>query len=216
MRLTKHAHSCVRIEQDGTTVVIDPGMFSTPADLEGADAVLITHEHVDHFDLDLLRRSAAPIHTIQAVATAIHAAAPDVAERVTVVGPGDTWTIGSIRVSTVGELHAVIHEDLPRFHNCGYVLEAGGTTVLHPGDALTAPHHVKVDVLLAPVCAPWMRMSEGIDFARHVGAATNVAIHDRVYSEMGAGIVDRMFGQLLEASGQDYRRIADGRDLPTS
>jgi L-ascorbate metabolism protein UlaG (beta-lactamase superfamily) len=127
-------------------------------------------------------------------------------------------------VVAVGELHAVIHEDLPRFHNCGYLFALGGETIFHPGDALTVPeqrhhhHHdrAEVDVLLAPVCAPWMKVSEGIDFARAVGARRNVAIHDRVYSDMGLGVADSHFGRLLEASGQDYARLADGQDLPTS
>jgi len=214
MRLTKHAHSCVRLEHAGTTIVIDPGMFGTPDDVAGADAILITHEHPDHFDLDLLRHSTAPIFTIAAVATDIHAGAPEVGERVTVVEAGQRWEIGGIAATAVGELHAVIHEDLPRFHNSGYVLDLGGTTVFHPGDALTVPKHHRIDVLLAPVCAPWMRVSEGIDFAREVGAGRNVAIHDRIYSDVGLRIADGHFHRLLEASGQDYVRLADGEELP--
>ena len=224
MRLTKHAHACVRLEHGGTTIVIDPGMFCTPEDLAGADAVLITHEHVDHYQPDLLKRSDAPIWTIDAVATDLRAEAPDVAERLTVVAPGESWEIGGVRVSTVGELHAVIHEDLPRFHNSGYLLTAGDQTIYHPGDALTVPeadhghfhHHeqARVDVLLAPVSAPWMKISEGIDFARAVGARRNVAIHDRIYSEVALGIADSHFGRLLEASGQDYARLSDGQELP--
>ncbi|MCL2541954.1 MAG: MBL fold metallo-hydrolase [Nocardioidaceae bacterium] len=224
MRLTKHAHACVRIEHGGTTVVTDPGMFSTPADVDGVDAVLITHEHPDHYLADLLKHTDAPIYTIDAVAKAIHGDAPEVSERVTVVEPDERWGIGEISVVAVGELHAVIHEDLPRFHNSGYLMTLGDITVYHPGDALTVPEHRvhlheeqdKVDVLLAPVCAPWMRISEGIDFAREIGARHNVAIHDRVYSEMGLGVVDAQFGRLLEASGQDFVRLGDGEDLPDS
>jgi L-ascorbate metabolism protein UlaG (beta-lactamase superfamily) len=223
MRLTKHAHACVRIEHGGTTIMIDPGMFSTPEDLEGADAVLITHEHMDHYAPALLAASDAPIFTIEAVADDLRGQTPGVFERVTVVTPDLSWKIGDIGVTAVGELHAVIHQDLPRFHNSGYLLTVGDTVLYHPGDALTVPedkhhfHHdrTEVDVLLAPVCAPWMKMSEGIDFARAVGARRNIAIHDRVYSDMGLRLADRQFGQLLEASDQDYARLADGQDLPT-
>lgn len=55
MRLTKLEHACVRLEKDGTTVVVDPGIWSAPGTLDGAAAVLVTHEHFDHLDADALR-----------------------------------------------------------------------------------------------------------------------------------------------------------------
>ena len=212
MRLTKLGHSCVRIEHDGTVVVLDPGGFTEEGAVDGADAVLITHEHPDHFHPDHLRRTDAPIFTIAAVAGRIREDAPDLAERVTVVAPGEELAVGRIPVTVVGEKHAVIHPELPHFDNSGYLLDLGGTTVLHPGDALTAPDRT-IDVLLAPVCAPWMKVSEGIDFARSVGAPRNVAIHDRVYSAAGLGIVDGHFGRFLGAAGLDYVRLPDGAEL---
>jgi L-ascorbate metabolism protein UlaG (beta-lactamase superfamily) len=105
----------------------------------------------------------------------------------------------------------VIHPDLPRFHNSGYVFTLGDTTVYHPGDALTLPPH-PIDVLCVPVCAPWMRAAEGIDFARAVAAPRNLAIHDRVYSEAGLRIVDGQYATLLPEH-QSFSRIADGADL---
>jgi L-ascorbate metabolism protein UlaG (beta-lactamase superfamily) len=212
MRLTKFGHSCVRIEYDGTVLVLDPGAFTDADAVDGADVVLITHEHPDHCHPDHLRRTDALIFTIDAVAMQIRDGAPDLEERVTVVGPGEEFDAGTIPVTAVGELHAVIHPELPRVHNSGYLLTLGDTTVFHPGDALTGPDR-PVDVLLAPVCAPWMKVAEGIDFARSVGAPRNVAIHDRVYSEAGLGIADGHFGRFLGAAGQDYVRLADGTDL---
>ena len=50
MKLTKHEHACVVLEKDGASIVIDPGSFSSGAAeiIAGADAILITHEHMDH------------------------------------------------------------------------------------------------------------------------------------------------------------------------
>ncbi|MDZ5622727.1 MBL fold metallo-hydrolase [Nocardioides sp. HM23] len=212
MRLTKFGHSCVRVEHDGTVLVLDPGVFTDGDAVDGADVVLITHEHPDHFHPDHLRRTDAAIFTIAAVAAQVREQAPDLAERVTVVGPGQDFDAGTIPVTAVGELHAVIHPELPRFDNSGYLLALDDVTVFHPGDALTGPGR-PVDVLLAPVCAPWMKASEGIDFARSVRAPRNVAIHDRVYSDAGLGIVDGHFARFLGAAGQEYVRLADGTDL---
>ena len=81
----------------GPRVVLDPGVFSEAEALDGATAVLITHEHADHVHPDLLRRSDAPIWTIEAVARLLREQAPDVAERVTVVRPGIASTCPDCR-----------------------------------------------------------------------------------------------------------------------
>ena len=166
MRITKFGHACVRIEHDGAVVVIDPGVFTDPGAADGATAVLVTHEHADHWTADHLRSTDAPIWTTHAVADVLAAEAPDLAERVRRITPGETFDAG-VPVTAVGELHAVIHEEIPRIDNSGYVLDVGGRRVYHPGDALTLPASVyhprratsrrTVDLLLAPVSAPWLK-----------------------------------------------------------
>ena len=49
MRITKFGHACVRIEHGGAALVVDPGMFTEPEAVDGAEAVVITHEHPDHY-----------------------------------------------------------------------------------------------------------------------------------------------------------------------
>ena len=106
----------------------------------------------------------------------------------------------------------MIHPEFPRFFNSGYVLTAGDQKLYHPGDALTEPGE-QVDVLFVPVSAPWMRASEAIEFARAVKAPRNLAIHDRVYSEAGLGIVDSHMNAFLPKEGLEYVRLPDGEDL---
>lgn len=211
MRITKFGHACVRIEHDGTTVVLDPGMFTDVEAVDGADAVLITHEHPDHYQPDHLRATDAAIFTIAAVADKIREDAPDVAERITVIAPESTFDVG-LPVRAVGELHAVIHPEFPRITNSGYVLTLGDQKVYHPGDALTEPGE-QVDLLLVPSSAPWLKASEAIDFARAVGAPRNLAIHDRIYTEAAHAILETHMNVFLPKAGQEYLRIADGADL---
>lgn len=211
MRLIKHGHACVRLETGAATVVLDPGMFSAAEAVDGATAVLVTHEHADHWTPDMLRATDAPVFTIAAVAAAIADQAPDVSERVTVVKPGESFDVG-VPVEVIGEKHAVIHPELPHFDNSGYLLTVDGATVFHPGDALTVPD-APPDLLLLPVSAPWLKVSECIDFAREVGAKRSLAIHDAVYSEAGLGIVDGHLGRFLAPREQEYVRLAAGEEL---
>jgi L-ascorbate metabolism protein UlaG (beta-lactamase superfamily) len=211
MRITKFGHACVRIEHDGHTLVLDPGMFTDPEAVDGADAVLITHQHYDHWDAELLRRTAAPIHTIAAVRDQIRDEAPDVAERVSVVAPGARFDVG-LPVRVVGDLHAVIHPEFPRFDNSGYLITAGAQKVFHPGDALELPGE-DIDVLCAPASAPWMKASEAVDYVRAVKAPVNIAIHDRIYTEVAHDILERHMHVFIEKTGQSWIRLDDGADL---
>jgi L-ascorbate metabolism protein UlaG (beta-lactamase superfamily) len=211
MRITKFGHACVRIEHEGHVIVLDPGIFTDVEAVDGAGAVLITHEHADHYDPERLRATDAPIFTIAAVADRIAEQAPDLIERVSVVVPGESFDAG-LPVRTVGELHAVIHPELERFHNSGFVVTAGEQKVYHPGDALTGPEE-PIDVLLAPSSAPWLKASEAIDFVRAVGAPRNLAIHDRIYTEAAHRILASQMNGFLAGTGAEYLRIPDGADL---
>lgn len=211
MRITKFGHACVRIESGGSVVVVDPGVFTDPEAVDGADAIFITHEHADHVSVDHLRRTEAVVWTIAAVERLLREQDGDVAERVRVVRPGDRLDVAGVAVEVVGEKHAVIHPDYDRFDNSGYVLEADGTSVYHPGDALTPPGR-PVDVLLAPVSAPWLKVGEAVDFVRAVAAPTSLAIHDRVYSDIGLDMVARHMANLLP-EGQAFERREPGEDL---
>ena len=208
MRLTKFGHACVRIEHDGQVIVIDPGVFTEPEAVDGATAVLVTHEHPDHWEAERLRRTDAVVETIAAVAGQLP---EDISERTLVHSPGGRPNIG-VPTELVGEKHAVIYKDLPWFDNSGFLLDVAGTTVFHPGDALTVPEK-PVDLLLLPVSAPWLKVSECIDYAIAVGAPRNVAIHEGVYSEAGLGIAMGHLQRFLEPRGQEAVRLASGEDL---
>jgi L-ascorbate metabolism protein UlaG (beta-lactamase superfamily) len=211
MRITKFGHACVRLETGEHRIVLDPGGFTEPEAVDGATAVLITHEHADHYSADHLRRTDAPIHTIGAVAAKIREEAPDVAERVSVVERDQEFDPG-VPTRVVGEKHAVIHPEMQHFDNSGYLLQVEDLTIFHPGDSLTLPG-VHVDLLLLPVSAPWLKISECIDFARDVGAQRSLAIHDKVYSETGLKMVDAHLSRMLGERAQTFVRLQPGHDL---
>ncbi|MFJ9811770.1 MBL fold metallo-hydrolase [Streptomyces sp. NPDC101158] len=205
MKLTKNTHACVRLEKDGRTLVIDPGMFTEEGATHGADALLVTHEHPDHFDEGRLRAAleadpAVEVWTLRSVAEQLTAAFPG---RVHTVGHGDGFTAAGFDVQVHGELHAVIHPDIPRITNIGFLID---DTVFHPGDALTVPDR-PVETLFLPVMAPWNKISEVIDYVREVGPVRAYDIHDALLTDLARPIYDRQIGAL---GGTDHRRLTPG------
>ncbi|MGW5201274.1 MBL fold metallo-hydrolase [Streptomyces spiralis] len=206
MKLTKKSHACVRLEKDGRTLVIDPGTFSEEDAAVGAEAILVTHEHLDHFNEDRLRAGmeanpAAEIWTLRSVAETISTAFPG---RVHTVGHGDTFTAAGFDVQVHGELHAVIHPDIPRITNVGYLIDGG--KVFHPGDALTVPGR-PVETLMLPVMAPWNKIAEVIDYVREVKPRRAYDIHDALLTDLARPIYDNQIGAL---GGAEHLRLASG------
>jgi L-ascorbate metabolism protein UlaG (beta-lactamase superfamily) len=210
VQLTKHGHACVVLSEDDRRLVVDPGSFTRDDAWAGASAVLITHEHADHFVPAKVRAAlsadpALELWTNSAVAAQLEGLGP----RVHVVGPGDTFTAAGFEVSVHGEWHAVIHPDIPRVRNVGFLVEG---VVFHPGDALTVPE-VAVPTLLLPAHAPWSKISELIDYLRAVEAERAFAVHDALLSDIGLGGVAGLLGERGPGQPTPYARLAPGESV---
>ncbi|RKN07062.1 MBL fold metallo-hydrolase [Streptomyces radicis] len=209
MELTKKGHACVRLTKGGRTLVIDPGAFSEEDAAAGADAVLITHEHPDHLDEGRLRvaldgRPGTEVWAPRSVAERVSAAFPG---RVHTVGHGDTFEAAGFAVEAHGELHAVIHPDLPRIANVGFLVDGA---LFHPGDALTVPER-PVRVLMLPLHAPWSKFSEVLDYVREVGAERAYAVHDGLLADAGLAVYGRNLSPDGPGTGPTaYARLAPG------
>jgi L-ascorbate metabolism protein UlaG (beta-lactamase superfamily) len=198
----------VRLEDTGTTIVVDPGALTDPAAVQGADAVLITHEHFDHFEPATLRAAAEANPDLLVWAPASVAAqlgrVDELAGRVRTAAHGDVLRAGNLDVHVYGQWHAPTHLDpIP---NVGYLV-AG--RVFHPGDAFTVPED-PVDTLLLPTNAPWLKSVEVLDFAQAVGAGRGFSIHDGLVNEIGLRVVDNVLAATSARAGGEYTRLEVG------
>jgi L-ascorbate metabolism protein UlaG (beta-lactamase superfamily) len=210
VQLTKYSHSCVRLEDGDRALVLDPGVFSeVDAALDGADAVLVTHEHPDHVDAERLRAAAERDDQLRIWAPQPVAEMLGLAERVTVVTPGQALDVAGFGIRTFGGQHAIIHPTIPVVANVGYLIDEA---VYHPGDSLIVPP-LSVELLLAPISAPWSKVAEVIDFVVAVRAPRVVGIHDALLTDVGRQIVE---GHVEHIGGEHGSRYVGLRALDTT
>lgn len=216
MKLTKFTHACVRLEKDGKVLVFDPGTFSeTDQALAGADAVLITHEHADHIDLDAVVAALLGVRSLQlfapaGVAAQVREKADGAAERIHTVSAGEEFDAAGFAIRSFGGQHALIHPQIPVVANVGYLVDSN---VYHPGDSFAIPDGVEVRTLLVPIHAPWNKVGEVVDFVIGVRAPKAFPIHDALLNQSGLGLVEGHVTRIGARYGTEYRHLSSGESV---
>ncbi|MFC8720853.1 MBL fold metallo-hydrolase [Kitasatospora sp. NPDC057198] len=184
MHLTKHTHACVTLTKDGARIVVDPGAFTPEAAdaVAAATAVLITHEHPDHVDADLLARALETRPDLRVFGPESVVGRWSARRgQVTAVRAGDRVAVAGFDVAVFGELHAAIHRDVPRVTNLGYLVDG---RLYHPGDAYHVPD-APVETLLLPTSGPWTGIGAAADYVRELAPRRLVQIHEVMLSRIG-------------------------------
>ena len=206
MELTHFGHSCLLADFGVARVLFDPGNFSHGFEgITGLSAILITHQHADHADPQRLPA------LVEANPAAALYCDPQTAAMLggdwTAVHVGDSLSIGGLTVRGVGGRHAVIHPEIPVIDNISYLVgdDEHPARLMHPGDALFVPDE-DVHVLATPAAAPWMKISEAVDYLRAVAPTHAVPIHQGIIAPEARGI---FYGRLTDMTDTDFRVLTE-------
>jgi L-ascorbate metabolism protein UlaG (beta-lactamase superfamily) len=212
MKITKLAHSCLLIEEKGLRILADPGgtYFTVPDNLGRMDVILFTHEHVDHYDQEALKKVLqkspnARILTNAGVGRLLSRANI----QFSLLEDGGKTTEKGVNIEAFGKKHAVILQELPLVDNTGFLIS---NRLFIPGDAFTVPS-VPVEILAVPVSAPWLKLSEAVEYVRSVKPVVSFPIHEAVSKEPMASQVITWPQKSIEAFGTKFVSMEAGKTI---
>jgi len=201
MRLTKYEHACLVVAEGDAKLVVDPGGFTTPlVGLRGVVAVVVTHEHQDHWTPDQLghlRESAPDLVVLGPPGVVAAAKGFDVRE----VHDGDVVEVGPFSLAFHGSRHAVIHDSIPVVDNTGVLVN---DELFVPGDQFTVPP-VEVPTLAVPIGAPWLKVSEVMDYVAAVHPRRTFPVHEGTLSQAGFDMHADRVRRVVEGYGGEAR-----------
>jgi L-ascorbate metabolism protein UlaG (beta-lactamase superfamily) len=209
VRISKYEHATLLVTVGEEGLVIDPGVFLTPPDFSGITAIVLTHEHPDHWTAEQLRRildknPGARIFGPRGVADA---AGDDF--DVEVVSSGDAIEVGSFDLKFFGGEHAVIHESIPVIDNLGVLVNG---ELYYAGDSYTVPE-VEVGTLAAPIGAPWLKIGEAMDYVLAVKPKRAFYVHDMTLSVAGKQMAAARLTWATEQGGGTFTELQPGETL---
>ena len=181
MKIYKYLHSCLVFEEDGFKLLIDPGKFSfaeglvTPDMFADVNAIIITHNHPDHIDIENLKKitelSDATVYTNAEVAEALKKE-----DILSVVMPLGDYLMGPFRLFGIDVKHEPLL-DSPAPQMTAFVIN---NKVLHPVDSFEEKllEYKGIELLLLPVMAPFTTELKVADFADRLQPKQILPVHD--------------------------------------
>lgn len=170
MKITKHLHSCLTIEEQEKHLLFDPGIYTYQehgldiSSLKKLDFILITHEHHDHMFVPFIKELVQKF------------------PRAVVISNSSVQNVLSaynISVTTAGNEIVTIeeaeHEPVfgKTFQNYAFTIF---DKLTHPGDSL---HFTKTaEILALPIQAPWGSYIQALEKAKEIKPKIVIPIHD--------------------------------------
>ncbi len=169
-------------------------------------AVVITHQHDDHWTPDQLRRIVEANTEVRLFGPAgVAAAAADF--DIEVVDAGDEVEAGPFRLRFFGGRHAIIHPSIPVIDNVGVLVN---DALYYAGDSFTVPEGVAVEVLAAPAAAPWMKISEAMDYIEAIAPRRAFPTHEMLLSRAGKTLSNTRLAWATEQGGGEFVPLEPG------
>jgi L-ascorbate metabolism protein UlaG (beta-lactamase superfamily) len=219
MKIYKYIHSCILLEEQRRGLLFDPGVFSfheghvKPDRFYDLDAIVITHNHPDHLDVEALQEIVANNPQVKVFANQQIVDQLQEKGLTATVHVEGTITAG---VFTIEALHAphektILADEIP--DHAAYRING---KVLHPGDSFAADTMqpwVGTEVLLLPISAPWLNEPQALAFAKIMQPKITIPIHDGFLKAFFRDMRNKAYETFLQRENIRFIPLAEPDDM---
>lgn len=209
MKITKFEHAFLQIEKSGQQLLIDPGIYSPSLpQLENVVAVVLTHLHDDHSYLPHIEaiRNQFPDVKIFGPRDVVVKLGQIPCEAVT---HGDQVQVGEFTLDFFGDLHQEIHRSIPLVQNVGVLVNS---QLYYPGDSYTQCDY-PFEVLACPAAAPWLKISDLIDYLEQVKPKRAFATHNAILNDNGHLLQNSRIREYVTKHGGEFSYLLEGEAI---
>lgn len=209
MTIHKIGHSCFVVRGRDSQIATDPGVYTDgQRKLTGLSAILITHRHKDHMDVDSLKVMLDKNPDAEVISNS------EVKEllvkeniEVRAVLNEERFSVGEFEIQGFETDHAFIHTSIEVPRNTGFLFDV---KFYMPGDALFAPPTAP-KALGIPFGAPWATIGELLDYGARVKPEKCFPTHDGMLKILG--LFEGVPKEVLAPLGIEYIPMRAGDEI---
>lgn len=202
MNIRKFNHSCLLVEENETAILIDPGNYSESVldlnNISKLDYVLITHEHLDHCFVPLIKSVIAKFPQVQIIT---NNSVKELLAKENILAT--TEENEDIQITPVP--HEKIWGVITPLENIMFTLLH---KLSHPGDSLTFIQ--SAEILALPISGPWASTTWAVETALKVKPKVIIPIHDWHWKDEVRKSMHKRLAEYFHSQGIDFRPIEVG------
>lgn len=209
MKITKFEHAFLVVEESSEQLLIDPGIYSPSLpNLENVVGIVLTHTHDDHSYLPHISALTIKFPKLRIFGPAdVAAKLGEIA--VEVVSHGSHIEVGAFSLDFFGDQHLEIHRSIPLVQNVGVLVNS---KLYYPGDSYTQCDY-SFEVLACPSAAPWMKISDLIDFLEVARPKQAFATHNAILNDNGHALQNNRIKEIVTKHGGQFSFLTEGDSL---
>lgn len=207
MQITKFEHACLLLDNGSSRLLIDPGSFTRlPENLTSISCVVVTEEHMDHFNLDNIKKVLSQSPDTQIVSTEVVAnQLKEAGVACKPVSGEKQLTFGDYTLTLTDTDHAISYGVSP----CRVLTLKVDDFLYYPSDSFT-PTTDTVQVLALPTCGPWHKISESVDFANKVSSRQILVTHNGLYNDAGNNVANSFTSSNIADKSREFIYLSVG------